>query len=417
MNVIDTSRFNLLLPKILRKHSNVGQPQNRQERREFNKLIRRYKTEQYQKLLTALSERNIIAFDLGKTSAHYYNATEDAGVDASVVTHEQFLKLDVPGLKRGSVVIIEKAHLGARNPRSKSQTFEYEELFELFELAEERGILIYAFPHRQTPKARGFIFGTGEKPASDYYDCKAIAEYCIRHPNLASLSEFIPISDEQFEHLKDHKSDVVSQLNDEINQLRAVNYEYAEENNAFHHRIASIRQYLFEKGDDEIRDVLQLEEKKAGGLKKNKTSHNRTSDLAILFFRIDGTVRHTTLPTWNYTKQHYLGCSPYRQKAGVTASNIKYWLHSKLKQFRVARPLINREGTGKTASEDEKKAYAPWDATTQVELTQKRGAFWVLIKRIWTLMRDYPEIEMDRERLEVVVRTSSPEPLAAMAMA
>ena len=147
-NTLDTSRYNLLIPNGLRRFKAIGQPANRQQRREFNKLRRRYKTQRYQMLLKALKERQIVVADLGKVQAHYYNAADDRGLDASVVTHEQLLNLDIPGLKPGMILIIEKAHLCARNPRSKSQTFTYNQLFELFELAEEKDILIYAFPHR-----------------------------------------------------------------------------------------------------------------------------------------------------------------------------------------------------------------------------------------------------------------------------
>ena len=67
---------------------------------------------------------------------------------------ENLINLNIAGLKKGDTLVVEDAHLRESHRYTLAQPFNFEQLTQLKENAEEMGIILLLFPQKSTPKTR-----------------------------------------------------------------------------------------------------------------------------------------------------------------------------------------------------------------------------------------------------------------------
>lgn len=357
---------------------------NRKERREFKKLHREMRKARYAELCKRLGAHKVIACDIGSNSVFIYNADGSTTEETSEISRTDFLNLAFAGAEPGVVLVIEEAHMRPRNLRSKAQSFSYDELAEFFMKALDKDIYVYMFPQMSTPKARGFLSGSGAKK-SDFHDCQAICNMAINHQNLCSLRQFVPLSVQQFTLINKQRTADLDLLNDDVNKLRNNAYDVKDPDSIFHQRVQAVRQHLFKTLNPTQLEMMKLVPTKSGTLAAPKgPSYNKVAFLLITLIHPNGDLRRTSeqrkVPNWRYTKENLMGATCYHMSAGVTASNLKYHLHRHT-SFRIQRTLVDVKG--------DSKAYKPLTTADQVQLSAVRAEFWRNVRDIWREMRQF----------------------------
>ena len=148
-----------------------------------------------------MNSLNFITADIGKKQITTYNPQTKTHHEIST---DDFKLLNVPGLFDGMTIIIEDAHLRAREENSKAQTYNIDELRQIRKIADQRNISILCFPQKVTPKTRKIysILETDDKkliPKTDENDTLSIAYYIEKFPHVIdSLKEFHPTTGKKY---------------------------------------------------------------------------------------------------------------------------------------------------------------------------------------------------------------------------
>lgn len=380
-------RIKQMLPASITQHLGIKAPGNRKQRRARNKLVRFYRKQQRQELLTRINSGHVITVDLGKNNVHIYNA---ATKEEHRLSYEAFVNLDIEGLDESFVLVMEEAHYRARGESSKAQALEYEQLLQLFDNAHAKSVLLYMFPQCNTPKARGFTFGVTAKPADDIQDCIAIADMVINRTAMASLREFVPISMEQFKDISAARSEDVYRLNADANYWRNFGYYYDDRlTNPLGQMIVGCANYLAGKLNATQKDLLRFSFGKKKQLVEPKNWYNKIAYILMTVVSMDddGNLIARTradnglVPNWRFVAQRWLGFSPYHFKAGTAASNVKMHMLQRHNSFNVDRPKVdpNKDDSPRVA----------WDDETHALLQDARIRFRNDFKVIWEHVKQY----------------------------
>ena len=299
-----------------------------------------------------MNNSNFFVCDIGKKQITAYDNQNQVH---SLVTIEEFLLLDIPGLDDGTRLVIEDAHLRARGEDSLAQTYTIDQLIDLKNLADKRNITILCFPQKVTPKARK-IFSVLSKNAdgklikkSDENDTQSIAFYLENFPNVfATLKKFNPIDAQKHEIKNTHIYEDRDLLTEDSNEARNNKYGIGKDNtheDAVSRWIKTNVSKLYGMLDQETRDFFKLElNSKGNGLKSNVLNYidagagtlkpiynvintilRPNGDLRVRSDRAELDIdEDKKVPHWKYAKVVYFGITPYHTRAGVTASNYKW---------------------------------------------------------------------------------------------
>ena len=296
-----------------------------------------------------MNNLNFITADIGKKQITTYNP--------QIKTHhkistDNFNVLNVPGLSDGMTIIIEDAHLRAREENSKAQTYNIDELRQIRKIADQRNISILCFPQKVTPKTRKIysILETDDKkliPKTDENDTLSIAYYIEKFPHIInSLKEFYPTTGKKHEEKNLSIFIDRNNLTEDSNLGRNVDYGIGKDNpstDAVSEWIKTNITLLYSNLPQSTRDYFKLTlNKKGNALLPGIVNYTSDTILKQIYNVVntiltpDGNLRFRSdranlpiddihkVPHWKYAKQVYFGLTPYHMNAGVTASNYKY---------------------------------------------------------------------------------------------
>lgn len=268
--------------------------------------------------------------DCGKSEAYYYHLLSG---ETGRIRHSDLLTLNLPGITNGSVLVIEEAHLRAREEYSLAQPFTYEQLVELQKLANQLGVTLLQFPQKCTPKARTLL-GIDEK--TDANDVKAIANYLTAYPPaLNTLKSFQPTTLHEYQARHVHRWHDRELLTKDVNAAR--NREYL--GDAVAGWIDANIQDIYEVLTAKERELLELRYVNKGRVTERLTfNNNRLYTVVATLMRPNGSLRLRSdvgkVPFWKYAKDVYFAMTPYHMRGGVVASNVKHHWRRAASDFR-----------------------------------------------------------------------------------
>ena len=281
---------------------------------------------------------SIFVADVGQGKVHIY----DSGTDTfhPKLPEENLINLNIPGLKEGDTLVVEDAHLRESHRYTLAQPFNFSQLTQLKENADEKGITLLLFPQKSTPKTRK-LAGLGEKDKSDEADTKAIASFLIKDRGaFYALKEFSPTRLTDYQDKNNSIFTYIQECNEDINPAKTSGYGFDKKipyEDAVSRWIIKYRVKIVEALDGDLELIEAL------GLKFDRKNvvqvavPNRIYTLVHSILRPNGKlrVRHDVglVPNWKYIKAHYLGCKPFHMKQGVAASNYKHWMRRAVSEY------------------------------------------------------------------------------------
>jgi len=276
--------------------------------------------------------------DVGQGKVHVY----DSGTDKFYpkLPEENLINLNIAGLKKGDTLVVEDAHLRESHRFTMAQPFNYQQLTQLKETAEEMGITLLLFPQKSTPKTRK-LAGLGEKDKTDEADTKAIANFLLKDRSaFYALKEFSPTRLTDFQEKNHHIFDYIKQCNEDLSPAKTSGYGF-DKNISYEDEISrwisKWRVKIVEAldGDLELIEALGLKFDRKGAVQV--AVPNRIYTLVNSILRPNGELRLRPdlglVPNWKYIKAHYLGCKPFHMKQGVAASNYKHWMRRAVSEY------------------------------------------------------------------------------------
>ena len=280
----------------------------------------------------------LFTVDVGQGKVHAY----DSGTDTFYpkLPEENLINLNIAGLKRGDTLVVEDAHLRESHRFTMAQPFNFEQLTQLKENAEEMGITLLLFPQKSTPKTRK-LAGVEASDKTDEADTKAIASFLLKDRSaFYALKEFSPTRLTDFQEKNNHIFDYIQQCNGDINPAKTSGYgfdkkiPYEDAVSRWIKKYAlKLTEYL--NGDIELIEAIGLKFDKKGNIKI--AVPNRIYTLVHSILRPNGELRVRPdlglVPNWKYIKAHYLGCKPFHMKQGVAASNYKHWMRRAVSDY------------------------------------------------------------------------------------
>jgi len=280
---------------------------------------------------------NLFTADVGQGKVHVYNSGNDKF--HGKLPQENLINLNISGLERGDVIVVECAHLRESHRLTLAQPFDIEQLKELKKNADQKGISILLFPQKSTPKARK-LAGVEADAKTDEADTRAIASFLLQDKNaFNSLKEFTPTKLKTFQEKNLHIFDYIQQSNEDINIAKTCEYgfgkiDYDDEVSKWIKKYAfRLTEYL--NGDMELIHSIGLKIAKKGNIKVDVP--NRIYTLVHSILRPNGELRVRQdvglVPNWKYIKDNYLGCKPYHMNQGVAASNYKHWMRRAVSEY------------------------------------------------------------------------------------
>ena len=295
------------------------------------------------------SNLKFLVCDIGKKQVIAYNPQTKTHHEIST---DDFKLLNVPGLFDGMTIIIEDAHLRAREENSKAHTYNIDELSQIRKIADLRNISILCFPQKVTPKTRKIysILETDDKKLihkTDENDTLSIAYYIEKFPHIInSLKEFYPTTGKKHEEKNLSIFIDRNNLTEDSNLGRNVDYGIGKDNpstDAVSEWIKTNITLLYSNLPQSTRDYFKLTlNKKGNALLPGIVNYTSDTILKQIYNVVntiltpDGNLRFRSdranlpiddihkVPHWKYAKQVYFGLTPYHMNAGVTASNYKY---------------------------------------------------------------------------------------------
>jgi hypothetical protein len=280
---------------------------------------------------------NLFTADVGQGKVHVY----DSGNDKfhGKLPQENLINLNISGLEKGDTLVVECAHLRESHRLTLAQPFNFDQLEELKENADRKGITILLFPQKSTPKARK-LAGVEADAKTDEADTRAIASFLLEDEKaFNSLKEFIPTKLKTFQEENSSIFDYIQQSNEDINIAKSSEYgfgkiDYEDEVSKWIKKYAfRLTEYL--DADKELIHAIGLKFDKKGNIKIDVP--NRIYTLVHSILRPNGDLRVRPdlglVPNWKYVKAHYLGCKPYHMNQGVAASNYKHWMRRAVSEY------------------------------------------------------------------------------------
>ena len=281
---------------------------------------------------------NLFTADVGQGKVHIY----DSGTDTfhPKLPEENLINLNISGLKKGDSLVVECAHLRESHRFTMAQPFNFDQLTQLKENAEEKGITLLLFPQKSTPKARK-LAGLGENDKTDEADTKAIANFLLKDRSaFYALKEFVPTRLTDFQEKNNPIFDYIQQCNEDINPAKTSGYGFDKKIPYEDAASRWIKKYALKITEYLNADMELIE---AIGLKFDRKNNikiavpNRIYTLVHSILRPDGTLRVRPdiglVPNWKYIKAHYLGCKPFHMNQGVAASNYKHWMRRAVSEY------------------------------------------------------------------------------------
>ena len=118
---------------------------------------------------------NLFTADVGQGKVHVY----DSGNDKfhGKLPQENLINLNISGLKRGDVIVVECAHLRESHRLTLAQPFNIGQLQQLKENADQKGVTILLFPQKSHSKARKLAGVEADAKKTDEADTRAIAQF------------------------------------------------------------------------------------------------------------------------------------------------------------------------------------------------------------------------------------------------
>ena len=280
----------------------------------------------------------LFTVDVGQGKVHAY----DSGTDTFYpkLPEENLINLNIAGLKKGDTLVVEDAHLRESHRYTLAQPFNFQQLTQLKENAEEMGITLLLFPQKSTPKTRK-LAGLGENDKTDEADTKAIASFLLKDRSaFYALKEFSPTRLTDFQEKNNHIFDYIQQCNGDINPAKTSGYGFDkkipyEDSVSRWIKKYSLKLTEYLNGDIELIEAIGLKFDKKGNIKI--AVPNRIYTLVHSILRPNGELRVRPdlglVPNWKYIKAHYLGCKPFHMKQGVAASNYKHWMRRAVSEY------------------------------------------------------------------------------------
>ena len=90
--------------------------------------------------------KNLFTADVGQGKVHIYDSGNDEFHPK--LPEQNLIDLDIPKLESGDTLIVECAHLRESHRFTMAQPFDWEQLNNLKQNAEERGVTILLFPQK-----------------------------------------------------------------------------------------------------------------------------------------------------------------------------------------------------------------------------------------------------------------------------
>ena len=282
---------------------------------------------------------NLFIADVGQGKVHVY----DSGTNTFYpkLPEENLINLNISGLKKGDTLVVEDAHVRESHRYTLAQPFNFDQLTQLKENAEEKGITLLLFPQKSTPKTRK-LAGLGENDKSDEADTKAIANFLLKDRSaFYALKEFSPTRLEDYQDKNDSIFSYIQECNKDINPAKTSGYGFDkkipyEDNVSRWIKKYALKLTEYLNSDIELIEAIGLKFDRKGSVKV--VVPNRIYTLVHSLIRPDGDelrVRHDIglVPNWKYIKAHYLGCKPFHMKQGVAASNYKHWMRRAVSDY------------------------------------------------------------------------------------
>ena len=276
--------------------------------------------------------------DVGQGKVHVY----DSGTDTFYpkLPEENLINLNISGLKRGDTLVVEDAHLRESHRFTMAQPFNFEQLTQLKENAEEMGITLLLFPQKSTPKTRK-LAGLGKDDKTDEADTKAIASFLLKDRSaFYALKEFSPTRLTDFQEKTKNNVKYIKECNNDINEAKTQGYGFKKDSpyeDEISKWIVKWKVKIVEalNGDLELIEALGLKFDRKGAIQV--AVPNRIYTLVHSILRPNGELRVRPdlglVPNWKYIKAHYLGCKPFHMNQGVAASNYKHWMRRAVSDY------------------------------------------------------------------------------------
>ena len=328
--------------------------------------------------------------DVGQQKVHVY----DSGTNTFYpkLPEENLINLNITGLGEGDTLVIEDAHLRESHRFTMAQPFNFSQLTQLKENAEEKGITLRLFPQKSTPKARK-LAGLGEKDKTDEADTKAIANFLIKDRSaFYTLKEFVPTRLTDYQEKNNSVFSYIQKCNEDINEAKTQGYGFKKDSPYKDAVSKWIEKYLTrivsELGDEELVSALGIKKHKKKGYIVDK--ENRIYTLVHSILRPNGELRVRPdlglVPNWKYIKAHYLGCKPYHMKQGVAASNYKHWMRRAVSDYAHPDKLRDKDDD-KKISNNKSDFQVGMSYEELVKLKEARTKVDKMTQTIWYILR------------------------------
>jgi len=315
---------------------------------------------------------NLFTYDVGKKTMHVYDSSREIRIrkkgekkDAMIYNPheyslEDFVNLNIHGLKDGDLMIGEDAHMRESHKKTMAQPLSYDELVSFDKNTRSKNIETRLFPHHSTPKAR---LMAGYDTKEDAIDAISIAKFVKMDENvLKTLKYFKPIRMEDYQEDNRHIHEYLCQANDDINIAKGHEYGFGEYEyddavtdwikKYFVPSITvegdqpSILSYL--NYDMELLNFIGLNINKKGVFVYEKG--NRIYTFIASFLRPDGELRKrldcNEFPYWKFVKENLFGCKPHHKNQGVFASNYKWHWRISASGYRHPDKYVEGSGVG-----------------------------------------------------------------------
>lgn len=341
---------------------------------------------------------NMFIADIGKGRVHIYDNANNIFYNKLPV--QNLINLNIDGLKRGDMLVIEESHLRESHKYTLAQPYNFEQLVQFKENCEQKGVEVRLFPQGTTPNARGLVgLGKGKDAKSDEADTKAIANYLLKNNGaFNTLKRFEPTRLKDYQEKNKSIFDYIKLCNQDLNPAKTSGYGFKKEKDPDYEDEVSkwIKKYTVDGGasidgytktiadylnhDEQLLNLLGLSYSKKTG--KIKIEHaDRIYTLVSSFLRPNGELRFRPdlglVPNWKYIKAHYLGCKPYHRNQGVAASNYKNFL-------RIAVSEYAYPGKGHANCSDFQVGMSPEE---HLKLRKARTKVDKMTQKVWYVLR------------------------------
>ena len=209
---------------------------------------------------------NLFTADVGQGRVHIYDSENNEF--HSKLPEQNLINLDIPKLKSGDILVVECAHLRESHRFTMAQPFNWEQLNNLKQNAEEKGVTILLFPQKSTPKARK-LANVSEDNKSDEADTRAIANFLLNDNRaLSALKKFNPKKLKDFQSENNFIFDYIQQCNEDINPAKTCGYGFNKKNDHSDAISKWIKKYyiqlISELGDEELVSAIGIKKTKRG---------------------------------------------------------------------------------------------------------------------------------------------------------